>query len=182
VFERFTNKARDAVSFAQDEARELRHNYIGTEHLLLGVLRVEEGLGVRVLGELGVTVEQVRDQVVRIVGRGDEVTTGQIPFTPRAKKVLELALREAQSLGHNFIGTEHILLGVVRENEGVASRILLDFSVDASKIRSETARMFAGSTPPPDPPESALQPFRRAAGFVVAFVLGVLTGRAARAH
>src|ERR1700691_995263 len=116
----------------------------GAEHILLGLLREEEGLAARVLESLDITVERVRAQVVRIVGSGEEVTSGQIPFTPRAKKVLELALREALSLGHNYIGTEHILLGLVRENEGVAARILLDFDADSEKIRNEVIRMLSG--------------------------------------
>src|SRR5919201_22879 len=144
LFERFTERARQVVVLAQDEARALKHNYIGTEHILLGLLREEEGLAARVLESLDITVEEVRAQVARIVGQGDEVTTGQIPFTPRAKKVLELALREALSLGHNYIGTEHILLGLVRENEGVAARILLDFDADAERIRNEIIRMLSG--------------------------------------
>jgi ATP-dependent Clp protease ATP-binding subunit ClpC len=144
LFERFTERARQVVVLAQDEARALKHNYIGTEHILLGLLREEEGLAARVLESLDITVEEVRAQVARIVGQGDEVTTGQIPFTPRAKKVLELALREALSLGHNYIGTEHILLGLVRENEGVAARILLDFDADAEKIRNQIIRMLSG--------------------------------------
>src|SRR6187399_2771052 len=144
MFERFTERARQVVVLAQEEARTLKHNYIGTEHILLGLLREEEGLAARVLESLDITVEEVRAQVARIVGQGDEVTTGQIPFTPRAKKVLELALREALSLGHNYIGTEHILLGLVRENEGVAARILLDFDADAEKIRNEIIRMLSG--------------------------------------
>src|SRR3989440_2203660 len=117
---------------------------IGASATFLGLLREEEGLAARVLESLDITVEEVRAQVARIVGQGDEVTTGQIPFTPRAKKVLELALREALSLGHNYIGTEHILLGLVRENEGVAARILLDFDADAEKIRNEIIRMLSG--------------------------------------
>src|SRR6476660_4601945 len=144
MFERFTERARQVVVLAQEEARTLKHNYIGTEHILLGLLREEEGLAARVLESLDITVEEVRAQVARIVGQGDEVTSGQIPFTPRAKKVLELALREALSLGHNYIGTEHILLGLVRENEGVAARILLDFDADADKIRNEIIRMLSG--------------------------------------
>jgi ATP-dependent Clp protease ATP-binding subunit ClpC len=144
VFERFTERARQVVVLAQEEARTLKHNYIGTEHILLGLLREEEGLAARVLESLDITVERVRAQVVRIVGSGEEVTSGQIPFTPRAKKVLELALREALSLGHNYIGTEHILLGLVRENEGVAARILLDFDADSDKIRNEVIRMLSG--------------------------------------
>src|SRR6516225_2439833 len=144
MFERFTERARQVVVLAQEEARTLKHNYIGTEHILLGLLREEEGLAARVLESLDITVERVRAQVVRLVGSGEEVTSGQIPFTPRAKKVLELALREALSLGHNYIGTEHILLGLVRENEGVAARILLDFDADSEKIRNEVIRMLSG--------------------------------------
>ena len=137
MFERFTERARQVVVLAQDEARVLKHNYIGTEHILLGLLREEEGAAAQVLGRLGVTVEGVRTQVAQIVGEGDNITAGQIPFTPRAKKVLELALREALHLGHNYIGTEHVLLGLVSENEGVAARILLDFDADAENVRNE---------------------------------------------
>ena len=118
MFERFTERARQVVVLAQEEARTLKHNYIGTEHILLGLLREEEGLAARVLESLDITVERVRAQVVRIVGSGEEVTSGQIPFTPRAKKVLELALREALSLGHNYIGTEHILLALLEWEDG----------------------------------------------------------------
>ena len=144
MFERFTERARQVVVLAQEEARTLKHNYIGTEHILLGLLREEDGLAARVLEGLEITVEEVRAQVIRIVGSGEEVASGQIPFTPRAKKVLELALREALSLGHNYIGTEHILLGLVRENEGVAARILADFDADSEKIRNEIIRMLSG--------------------------------------
>src|SRR5881409_3710143 len=129
MFERFTERARQVVVLAQEEARTLKHNYIGTEHILLGLLREEEGLAARVLESLDITVERVRAQVVRIVGSGEEVTSGQIPFTPRAKKVLELALREALSLGHNYIGT---------------ARILLDLDADSEKIRNEVIRMLSG--------------------------------------
>src|SRR5690242_13811286 len=114
MFERFTERARQVVVYAQDEARSLRHNYIGTEHLLLGVLREQEGVGAQVLDRLGVSVDEVRSRVARIVGQGDEATGGQIPFTPRAKKVLELSLREAAALKHTYIGTEHILLEIGR--------------------------------------------------------------------
>jgi ATP-dependent Clp protease ATP-binding subunit ClpC len=144
VFERFTERARQVVVLAQDESRRLGHPYIGTEHILLGLLREEEGIAARVLEQLDVTVEEVRTQVARIVGQGDEVTTGQIPFTPRGKRTLELALREAVSLGHDYIGTEHILLGLVREKEGLAARILLDFDADAEKIRNEIVRKLSG--------------------------------------
>jgi ATP-dependent Clp protease ATP-binding subunit ClpC len=143
VFERFTERARQVVVLAQAEALALKHNYIGTEHILLGLLREEEGLGARVLESFDITLTDARAQVERIVGQGDEVTAGQIPFTPRAKKVLELALRESLSLGHNYVGTEHILLGIVRENEGVAARILLDYA-DAEEIRTEIIRMLSG--------------------------------------
>ena len=145
MFERFTERARRVVVLAQEEARALRHNYIGTEHLLLGILREDEGLGARVLESLDVTVEEVRGQVARIVGRGDEVTTGQIPFTPRAKKVLELSLREALALGHNYIGTEHILLGLVRASEGVGAKVLTDFGADADTVRDRVVRMLPGT-------------------------------------
>jgi ATP-dependent Clp protease ATP-binding subunit ClpC len=144
VFERFTERARQVVVLAQDEARILKHNYIGTEHILLGLLREEEGLAARVLESLDISLEKVRAQVQRVVGQGDEVPAGQVPFTPRAKKVLELSLREARSLRHNYIGTEHILLGVVRENEGVAARILLELGADAERIRNEFLRMLGG--------------------------------------
>jgi Clp amino terminal domain, pathogenicity island component len=144
VFERFTERARQVVVLAQDESRALGHNYIGTEHLLLGLLREEEGLAARVLEALDITVAEVRAEVARIIGSGEEVVTGQIPFTPRGKKVLELALREALSIGHNHIGTEHILLGLVREGEGVAMQILLGFDADADKIRNEVIRALAG--------------------------------------
>jgi ATP-dependent Clp protease ATP-binding subunit ClpC len=166
VFERFTERARHVVVLAQDEARRLRHNYIGTEHLLLGLLREEEGIAARVLESLGIALEDVQALVSRIVGRGDEATTGQIPFTPRAKKVLELSLREARSLGHNYIGTEHILLGVVRENEGVAARILLDFDADAEKVRTEVIRMLSGPGVPPEGYTVAWQEGRRRKGRV----------------
>jgi ATP-dependent Clp protease ATP-binding subunit ClpC len=150
MFERFTERARQVVVLAQEEARLLRHNYIGTEHLLLGLLREEEGLAARVLVGLDLSTDDVRAQVERIVGQGDEVAAGQIPFTPRAKKVLELSLREALSLSHNYIGTEHILLGLAREGDGVAARILLQFGVDANKIRDEVSKLLG--TLPPRPP------------------------------
>jgi ATP-dependent Clp protease ATP-binding subunit ClpC len=145
MFERFTDRAREVVVLAQDEARALRHNHIGTEHILLGVLREEAGLAARVLESLGVTLAEARAQVMQMVAPGDEVTPGQIPFTPRAKKVLELSLREALALGHDYIGTEHILLGLVRENEGVASRVLLSFDADSEKIRNAVIRLLPQS-------------------------------------
>jgi ATP-dependent Clp protease ATP-binding subunit ClpA len=159
VFERFTERARQVVVLAQDEARGLGHGYIGTEHLLLGLLREEEGLAARLLESLDVTLEEVRAQVTRIVGEGQDVTTGQIPFTPRAKKVLELSLREALSLGHNWIGTEHVLLGLVREDEGVAAVILRDFDADAETIRNEVIGSLSGPTQRVDPTSAEARSF-----------------------
>src|SRR5713101_426413 len=135
MFERFTDRARRVVVLAQEEARMLNHNYIGTEHVLLGLIHEGDGVAAKALESLGISLEAVRSQVEEIIGQGQSAPTGHIPFTPRAKKVLELSLREALHLGHNYIGTEHILLGLARENEGVAARILLDFDTDAEKIR-----------------------------------------------
>jgi ATP-dependent Clp protease ATP-binding subunit ClpA len=142
VFQRFTERARHVVVFAQEEARAFKHNYIGTEHILLGLLREEEGVAARVLGSLEITVDKVRDQIGQIVGYGEEATMGQIPFTPRAKKVLELALREALRIGHNYIGTEHILLGLVRENDGVAAQIMLALGADDARVRDEVLNVL----------------------------------------
>ena len=137
MFERFTERARKVVVLAQEEARSFEHGHIGTEHILLGLLRVEEGLAARALTTLGITLDAVREKVAQLVGNGDEAPHGQIPFTPRAKKVLELSLREALAVGHNYIGTEHILLGLVRENDGVAARILLELGADSQRVRDE---------------------------------------------
>jgi ATP-dependent Clp protease ATP-binding subunit ClpC len=145
VFERFTERARHVIVLAQDESRGLRHGFIGTEHLLLGLLREEESVAARVLVGLGVDVVEVRAQVRQIVGEGaDPAAAGQIPFTPRAKKVLELSLQEAIALEHNYIGTEHILLGLVDENGGVASRILDQFGADAATVRNEVLQTLSG--------------------------------------
>src|ERR671932_104028 len=144
MFERFTERARKVVVLAQEEARHFNHNYIGTEHLLLGLLREDEGVAARALASLNVTLDEVREQVESIVGYGEEGTGAQAPFTPRSKKVLELALREALQLGHNYIGTEHILLGLVRESEGVAARVLSNLGVDPDKVRREVVRMLGG--------------------------------------
>jgi ATP-dependent Clp protease ATP-binding subunit ClpC len=145
MFERFTERARQVIVRAQDEARGLKHNYIGTEHLLLGLLRDDETPAAAALATFDITVEEVRAQVARIVGQGDEVTGGQIPFTPRSKKILELSLREAISLGHNYIATEHILLGLLREGEGVGVRILRDLGAAPTDIRDEILRMLSGA-------------------------------------
>src|SRR3712207_5858316 len=144
MFERFTERARKVVVLAQEEARHFNHNYIGTEHLLLGLLREDEGVAAQALSSLNVTLDEVREQVESIVGYGEEGTGAQAPFTPRSKKVLELALREAMQLGHNYIGTEHILLGLVRESEGVAARVLSNLDVDPDKVRREVVRRLGG--------------------------------------
>jgi ATP-dependent Clp protease ATP-binding subunit ClpC len=144
MFERFTERARKVVVLAQEEARHFNHNYIGTEHLLLGLLREDEGVAAQALSSLNVTLDEVREQVESIVGYGEEGTGAQAPFTPRSKKVLELALREALQLGHNYIGTEHILLGLVRESEGVAARVLSNLDVDPDKVRREVVRRLGG--------------------------------------
>lgn len=161
MFERFTERARQVLVLAQEEARSLKHQSTGSEHILLGLLREEEGLAARVLDSFDITVDRVRPQVIRIVGAGEEKSPDQIPFTPRARKVCELALREALSLGHNYIDTEHILLGLVRENEGVAARILLDFDADSEKVRNEIIRMLSSVKRKPEvDPEQEQQLFR----------------------
>jgi ATP-dependent Clp protease ATP-binding subunit ClpC len=144
VFERFSERARQVVVLGQDEARRLEHGYIGTEHLLLGLLREEEGLAARVLSSLGVTLGGVRVEVGRIVGQGDAPASGQIPFTPRAKKVLELGFQEATKMGHAHIGTEHILLGLVVEGEGVANRILADLGASPERLRGSLIAALTG--------------------------------------
>ncbi len=143
-FERFTEKARRAVIYAQEEAKMLNQNYVGTEHLLLGLIREEEGIAAKVLENLGINLEDVRLQVEEIIGKGDSPPSGHIPFTPRAKKVLELSLREALQLGHNYIGTEHILLGLLREGEGVASRVLTNLGADLEKVRNQVINLLSG--------------------------------------
>jgi len=144
MFERFTEHARQVVVLAQDESRALGHNYIGTEHLILGLMREQEGIAAQALESLGINVDGVRADVTRIIGTGEEIETGQIPFTPRAKKVLELSVEEARSLAHSFVGTEHLLLGLAREGEGVAMRILSDAGVDSEHIRQAVLAILAG--------------------------------------
>lgn len=144
MFERFTERARQVVVFAQEEARELRHGYIGTEHLLLGLLREEEGLAARVLENLDVGAEDVRSQIRSVVGEGDEVPAGQIPFTPRTKKALEKALRQALALKHTSIGTEHVLLGLLEDEKAVGVRILVDLGAAPEQIREQLLGMLSG--------------------------------------
>jgi ribosomal protein S18 acetylase RimI-like enzyme len=149
VFERFTDRARRVVVLAQEEARILGHNYIGTEHLLLGLIAEGEGVAARALGRLHVSLSAVRAEVQEIVGQGDTTPTAHIPFTPRAKKVLELALRESHGLGHNYIGTEHILLGLVREGDGVAAQVLRSRGVRLADVRVTVIALLEGQSPGP---------------------------------
>jgi ATP-dependent Clp protease ATP-binding subunit ClpC len=152
------------VVLAQAEASALKHGYIGTEHILLGVLRDREGIGARVLESCDITLERVRGEVVRTIGVGEEAVAGQVPFTPRAKKALELALREAIGLGHNYIGTEHILLGLLTLNDGASARILIDLNAEPDKIRHEVVRMLSGGDAPAQPAATREQP-RSPSGF-----------------
>ena len=140
MFERFTERARKAVVLAQEEARSFKHDYIGTEHILLGLLRVEEGMAARVLTTLAITVDAVRGQVAQLVGEGDEASHGQIPFTPRAKKVLELSLREAIHRQDKHIGSEHILLAMLREGDGLAAQILTRAGLSLRDVRTQLDR------------------------------------------
>ena len=145
MFERFTDRARRVVVLAQEEARMLNHDYIGTEHLLLGLVHERPGVAAKALESLGISLEAVRAQVEEVIGQGQGAPTGHIPFTPRAKKVLELSLREALNLGHNYIGTEHILLGLVREGEGVAAQVLVRLGADLPRVRQQVIGLLTGS-------------------------------------
>src|SRR5437016_560713 len=144
MFERFTDRARRVVVLAQEEARMLNHNYIGTEHILLGLIHEGEGVAAKALESLGISQEAVRQQVEEIIGQGQQAPSGHIPFTPRAKKVLELSLREALQLGHNYIGTEHILLGLIREGEGVAAQVLVKLGADLNRVRQQVIQLLSG--------------------------------------
>nr|MDP9005835.1 AAA family ATPase [Actinomycetota bacterium] len=151
MFERFTDRARRVVVLAQEEARLLNHNYIGTEHILLGLIHEGEGVAAKALESLGISLEAVRSQVEEIIGQGGSSPSGHIPFTPRAKKVLELSLREALQLGHNYIGTEHILLGLIREGEGVAAQVLVKLGADLSRVRQQVIQLLSGYSGPGSP-------------------------------
>ncbi len=144
MFERFTDRARRVVVLAQEEARMLNHNYIGTEHILLGLIHEGEGVAAKALESLGISLDAVRQQVEEIIGQGQQAPSGHIPFTPRAKKVLELSLREALQLGHNYIGTEHILLGLIREGDGVAAQVLVKLGADLNRVRQQVTRLLTG--------------------------------------
>jgi len=151
MFERFTDRARRVVVLAQEEARLLNHNYIGTEHILLGLIGDDEGVAARALEQLGVDLDAMRHQVVEIIGQGAEPPSGHMPFTPRAKKILELSLREALQLGHNYIGTEHILLGLIAEGEGVGAQVLTKREVRLEDVRATTMALLGealGDLPP----------------------------------
>jgi ATP-dependent Clp protease ATP-binding subunit ClpC len=145
MFERFTDRARRVIVLAQEEARLLNHDWIGTEHLLLGLAREGQGVAAKALEVLGVRLEALRSQVESIIGRGQMAPSGHIPFTPRAKKVLELSLRESKQLGHNYIGTEHILLGLIREGEGVAAQVLVKLGADQARVRQQVIELLSGS-------------------------------------
>src|SRR5690554_3878078 len=144
MFERFTDRARRVIVLAQEEARMLNHNYIGTEHILLGLIHEGEGVAAKALESLDISLEGVRQQVTDIIGQGQQQPTGHIPFTPRAKKVLELSLRETLQLGHNYIGTEHILLGLIREGEGVAAQVLVKLGADLNRVRQQVIQLLHG--------------------------------------
>ncbi|MBV9446257.1 MAG: UvrB/UvrC motif-containing protein [Streptosporangiaceae bacterium] len=146
MFERFTDRARRVIVLAQQEARMLDHNYIGTEHILLGLIHEGEGVAAKALESLGISLGTVRQQVEEIIGRGQQALTGHIPFTPRAKHVLELSLREALQLGHNYIGTEHILLGLIREGDGVAAQVLVRLGADLNRVRQQVIQLLHGIT------------------------------------
>jgi ATP-dependent Clp protease ATP-binding subunit ClpA len=144
VFERFTDRARRVVVLAQEEARMLNHNYIGTEHLLLGLVHEGEGVAARALESLGISLQAVRLPVEEIIGQGQQAPAGHMPLTPRAKKVIELAGREASDLGHNYIGTEHLLLGLIREGEGVAAQVLVKLGADFAGVREQVIQLLGG--------------------------------------
>lgn len=144
MFERFTDRARRVVVLAQEEARTLNHNYIGTEHILLGLIHEGEGVAAKALTELGIALEGVRAGVQEIIGEGQEAPTGHIPFTPRGKRVMELALREALHLGHNYIGTEHLLLALIREGEGVGAQVLTKLGAELNRVRQQVLQLLAG--------------------------------------
>ncbi len=142
MFERFTDRARRVVVLAQEEARILSHNYIGTEHILLGLIREGEGVAAKALASLGISLDTVRQQVEETIGQGQQAESGHIPFTSRAKKVLELSLSESKALGHHYIGTEHILLGLIREGEGVAAQVLVDLGADLTRVRQQVIKLL----------------------------------------
>ena len=164
MFNRFTERARKVILLAKEEAKRFNHDYIGTEHILLGLIREGEGVAAAVLQNLGLSSDQIRLEVEKLVQLGPStIVSGDIPFTPKAKKVIELAMDEARNLGHNYIGTEHLLLGLIREGEGIAAQVLVNLGLDLGKVRQEvmellgsTAPSYSGGTPPPKTKTPAL--------------------------
>jgi hypothetical protein len=171
MFERFTDRARRVVVLAQEEARLLNHNYIGTEHVLLGLIHEGEGVAAKALESLGVKLEAVRREVEHTIGRGKQAQSGHIPFTPRAKKVLELSLREALQLKHDYIGTEHILLGLIREGDGVAAQVLVRLGADLNRVRQQVIELLHG---PQGSGRDPSRPFASGRGWERAEVLRAL--------
>jgi excisionase family DNA binding protein len=158
----FTKRARHVLTLAQEEAQHFQHNYIGTEHLLLGLIREREGVASQVLSNLGIDIDRVRDAVTAIIGRGERIVLGEVGLTPRAKKVIEFAMDEARSLAHRFIGTEHLLLGLIREGDGIAAGVLANFDLHLQQVRAETLRVLREQPPEPEA-VSALPPVPEAA-------------------
>jgi ATP-dependent Clp protease ATP-binding subunit ClpC len=155
MFERFTDRARRVVVLAQQEARDLDHNYIGTEHILLALIDEGEGVAAKALTAMGISQDTARQRIEELIGRGQGASAGHIPFTPRAKKVLELSLREALQLGHHYIGTEHILLGVIREGDGVGARVLVDLGANLDRTRQQVIQILTGRMPEEGAPAAA---------------------------
>ena len=150
MFNKFTERARKVILLAKEEAKRFNHDYIGTEHILLGLIREGEGVAAAVLQKLGLSPEKIRLEVEKLVQSGPStMVSGDIPFTPKAKKVIELAMEEARSLGHNYIGTEHLLLGLIREGEGVASQVLMNLGLDLNRVRNEVITLLGSSSPAP---------------------------------
>jgi ATP-dependent Clp protease ATP-binding subunit ClpC len=171
MFERFTDRSRRVVVLAQEEARMLNHGYIGTEHLLLGLIHEGQGVAAEALEAMGISLEAVRQQIETIIGRGKEPASGHIPFTPRAKRVLELSLRESSQLGHDYIGTEHILLGLIREGHGVAAQVLVALGADLNRVRQQVIKVLHGHAGQGPPGERGSQKPRGRRGGVIDDVL-----------
>src|SRR5919109_555992 len=164
-FDKFTERAKKVLVLAQEEAQRFNHNYIGTEHLLLGLVREGEGIAAKVLGNLGVELNKVRSAVEFIIGRGDRMVIGDISLTPRAKKVIELAVEEARRLNHNYIGTEHLLLGLVREGEGIAAGVLESLGVNLEKVRAQVMQVVSQSSSYSQGKQQTKTPYMDALGF-----------------
>ncbi|MEK7273736.1 MAG: Clp protease N-terminal domain-containing protein, partial [Candidatus Desantisbacteria bacterium] len=156
MFERFTERARRVLGLAQEEAKRLGHDYVGTEHMLLGLVREGEGVAAEVISNLGISLESIRIEVEKVAPKGSEMLTyGDVPFTPHAKKVLELSVEEARRLGHNYIGTEHLLLGLIREGEGIGSKVLINLGINLDTVRDEAMNLLGGGVPGGEKPVAA---------------------------